>query len=146
MKKVIIIFLLFAYMNGYLGCTKTVLRKTAASDLNSTRSESKNIIVVIDSIKIEFDSKTCRIDNDTLMGKVNQIDESFNRLVNQGIFKESNYKDKYFKVALNTIDEIGIIKEKTTIFGWVIYFSVAIGVSLLIIYMMKSSMDSAIHF
>ena len=130
MKKVFIMFVAFAYLNCYLGCTKTALKEITTSDLTSVRSQSQTFIVIKDSNAIEFQAQTCRIVEDTLIGKVNIV----------GGEKQS------YKIPLNEIDKIVLPEKEITVMGYILYGIFSIGAAIGMYYGFKLMIESFVHF
>ena len=130
MKKVLIVFLVFAYLHCYLGCTKTVFKEYPISDLGSAvrsaRAGSQIIIVIKDSTMIEIQAQTCRVINDTLIGKL----------------KIGGGEAEHYSIALSDIDSIAIPDKETTVTGYIVggigVIGVAVGLWYLLIKMIES--------
>ena len=66
MKKVIIVLLIFAYMNCYLGCTSKVI--ITDKELDTGNNNDDLVVVTKDSIHYYFDANMYRFENDSLDG------------------------------------------------------------------------------
>jgi hypothetical protein len=66
MKKVLIVLLIFAYMNCYLGCTSKVIITDKEVDTETNNDDL--IVVTKDSIHYYFDANMYRFENDSLDG------------------------------------------------------------------------------
>ena len=71
MKKVLIVLLIFAYMNCYLGCTSKVIITDKEVDTGTNNDDL--IVVTKDSIHYYFDANMYQFKNDSLdgMAKIN---------------------------------------------------------------------------
>jgi len=117
MKKVFIGFLVFAYMNCYLGCTTTNSVRVSGSELPETLNQSNDYpleIVTVDSVKYSFGAKMYRFKSDTLIGMVQENDGKITELVNIALknIARAEYNSEDVDVgqtALTTLTVFGIV-------------------------------------
>ena len=90
MKKVLIVFLVFAYLNCYMGCYKSTMVPVDAVEnkLDTNKNDMALEVFTVDSLRYIFAKNSYRFINDTLVGK-----------------PPKNYKDqeKWAKIALSDI-------------------------------------------
>ena len=101
MKKVLLVFLVFAYMNCYLGCTSKV--NITDKEVDTGTNNDDLIVVTKDSTHYYFDANMYRFENDSL----------------DGIAKTNSDEQKQrVKIALEDIVRTGeVIKEIDTFWG-----------------------------
>ena len=71
MKKVLVVFLVFAYMNCYMGCTSTKIVQIGVEDneLNTNGNDMPLTIITYDSVHYYFEENSYTFKNDTLIGR-----------------------------------------------------------------------------
>ena len=90
MKKVLITFIIIAYLNSYLGCMSTKTTSYSASALG-TENELDMYVVTKDSEKYKLKSNTFKTIDDTLVGR------------GCAIIEGEEQKLKWVKIAVNDI-------------------------------------------
>ncbi len=85
MKKVLIVFLIFAYLNCYFGCTTTKNFSVAGSELPESLNQSNKYdleIMTVGSVQYLFGAGMYRFNNDTLIGMIQENTGKISSLVN----------------------------------------------------------------
>ena len=116
MKKVFIMFLAFAYLNCYLGCTTTRVIRMGVSELSEVNYDSDIEVVRNDSTNYFFRAGACRVIGDTLRGK---------------IFQDGDPQSKLIKIPLKDIEQINVSTEEIKTFKTVLV--TLLGVSLILV-------------
>jgi len=84
MKKVLIVFLIFAYLNCYFGCTTTKTFSVGGSELPERLNQSNDYdleIMTVDSVQYLFGAGMYRFNNDTLVGMIQENDGKVSNLI-----------------------------------------------------------------
>lgn len=68
MKKVLIVFLMFAYAKCYMGCTSSKVIKVTYDDLDKSTNDYSFEVMITDSVEFYFDTGMYRFLNDTIDG------------------------------------------------------------------------------
>ena len=76
MKKVFIVFLIFAYLNCYMGCVKSTPITVAFDELDRSTNDNPLVVMTKDSTEYYFDADMYRFLGDTLDGIARVNDQS----------------------------------------------------------------------
>ena len=84
MKKVFIVFLVFAYMNSYMGCapTPTKITRKTYDEFDKSNIDESIIVMTKDSTEYYFEPLYYRFINVRIIGTAKIIDQSEEKTVN----------------------------------------------------------------
>ena len=116
MKKVLIVFLVFAYLNCYMGCTTTKVTTHTFDEFDKSNNDKSITLMSKDSIKYHFDANMYRFLNDTINGVT-----------------EINGKSQRIKLAKPEIVSIANLDNRLSTGGWIITGFVLIGLGYLLV-------------
>ena len=126
MKKVLIVIIIIAYFNSYLGCVSTKHTTYSASELK-TNNERDMDVVTKSSDKFRFKSYTYKINGDTLVGQ------------GRAIIQSDEQKLKRIKIALSDIAYCDSNEKHLNAWS---YVGIGLGVSIIVFFIIKESKES----